>query len=153
ANQVEVVQRHGRDRHTAYLHGFQYGVRIERSGAADVDADFEQLGDRDFGREFPRYRPTRLAIADRAQLLPQRALVDFGDDAVGRIIEGRQFLLELRDHFVRLGQRFYQPAIRLDREPPLGQPFEDFVLRIEGRLAAERLDLETEDLQTATARH
>src|SRR3954451_7122787 len=59
-----VERRHAHD-HAAHCDRLEHGVRIERTGAADVDADVFETRDGGGGRELEGDRPAGVA-ADRA---------------------------------------------------------------------------------------
>ena len=83
---VLVVQRGVRHHHAADGDRLQLGDRGERAGAADLDRDVVEGGDRLLGREFVRDRPARRA-ADEAEAVLQREVVDLVDHAVDVVVE------------------------------------------------------------------
>jgi len=68
-NQLLIVQRRELHRRAADLHRLEDRVRVERTRAPDVHLDAQEPRDRDVRRELSRDGPTRLAPADRAELL------------------------------------------------------------------------------------
>src|SRR2546428_9552186 len=66
--QREVVERGGRHRHAPDLDRLEYGVGVERAGAAHVDADLLEPRDPHLGGELAGDGPARLAVAHGSQL-------------------------------------------------------------------------------------
>ena len=64
---VLVVERRLFHRDAAHLHGLQDGVRVQRAGTSDVDADVQQACDRPLRRELPGDGPARLS-SDEAEV-------------------------------------------------------------------------------------
>ncbi len=151
-DQLGVVQRGVGDGDATDLDRLEHRIRIERAGPAHVDADLEQLRDLHFGRELARHRPARLAVADRAQLGVERALVDFDGDTVGAVVERREQGLELGDGLVGGGEVVDACVVRFDRQSPFPQLLQQLVLRVDPELQAGGFDLESEDAQSAGAR-
>ena len=77
--------------------GSSDGPGIERAGAAHVDLDLLEPGDRDLGRELPGDGPARLAPAHDAELAVKRKPVHLDHHAVGLERQARYQLLEARD--------------------------------------------------------
>ena len=151
-DQLGVVQRRIRHGNAADLDRLEHGIRVQRAGASYVDADLEQPGDLYLGREFARDGPARLAIADGAQLGPQRALIDFDGHAVRAVVEAGEEGLEFLDRLVRFPEVLHPSVMRLDRQPPLQQGLQQLVLGIDAEFLSGRFDLEGEHAQTTGAR-
>ena len=83
---VFVVERREADGGAADVHGLEDGVGVEAAGAADVDADVEELRRRLDGRELVGDGPARLA-SDEAKALLEGEVVDLDDDAVDFVWE------------------------------------------------------------------
>ncbi len=131
-NQVEIVERGELDRGATDLDGFQHGVRIERAGAADVDADAEEAGDGDIGRELPGDCPARFASADDAELLLERQRVDFDHTAVDREVErGADAMLHLVGPGCDVGERAAAGPVGSDRDAPARKRVQEIPLGAE----------------------
>ena len=97
-------------------------------------------------------RPARLAIPDRAQLRVQCERVDLHHHAVGPVVERRENCFEARDLLVRLSQIGDELVVRLHRESPLAELFQQFVLRGDGKRVPGSLDVEAKDPEAPAAR-
>ncbi len=131
---VLIVQGRPADHDTAHRHRLQHGIGGDRAGAADIGADFQQLGDRPLGGEFMGDGPAR-AAADLAQaLLPVEPvdLVDHAVDVVGQAgAVGAQGVTEI----AQLGGAVAHLGARIDLEAPGAELFEKFPMGSADRLA------------------
>src|SRR5690606_30513994 len=84
---VAVVQRGARDGGAGQLHRGELGDGGEHAGAADLDADGEQLGFGALGGEFVGHGPAR-GLGGGAGLALQGERVEFDHRTVGRVGEG-----------------------------------------------------------------
>ena len=109
--------------HAADGDRLQLGDRRQRAGAADLDRDVVEGGDRLLGRELVRGRPARRA-ADEAEAVLQREVVDLVDHAVDVVVEVGALLRQLVVEFERVVQRLGDAGLGIDREAPLLQPVE-----------------------------
>ena len=120
---LRVVQRRPRDRRAGQEHRLEHGVRRHRAGAADVDADLEQLRRRLLRRELVGEGPAR-KLRRRAGLLAPRDVVQLDDDAVGlerQVVPRVDPLAAERDHRV---DAVAAPPVRLDRQRPARERLE-----------------------------
>ena len=122
------MERGPRYCHPSYLHRIENGVRVQRAGASDVDADVAEFGDGYLGCEFTGYRPARLASADHSQTLAQLETVYLHYHAVGLEIETRDASLEFLDDGLGFGERLHGSSMRCDGKPPRCQQVQRLVL-------------------------
>ncbi len=131
---VEIMQRRVLDHDAADRHRFELGHRRERAGAADLDLDVLDDGQRLLGGKFVRDRPARRARHEAETLLPVEA-VDLVDDAVDVVIERGALRFDLaveRQQFLDRAADFGQ---RIGLEAARCEPFDHAGLRVRRHLA------------------
>ncbi len=117
--------------------GSSYGVRVEGAGAADIDADIQEAGHGDIGREFPGDGPPGFAAADHAELLLERERVGFNDAAIDREVEsGADPVFDLVGPGRDLGERGAPGPVRGHGDAPASQRVQQVPLRAEGEARA-----------------
>ena len=116
------------------MHRLQLGDGSERAGASDRDRDAVQHGLGLLGRELVGDGPARRPAGGAQALLPVEA-VDLEDDTVDLEVERGPHSLDLPMERARLVKTGATPGVRGEREPPGGEPREDFALPLPQRLA------------------
>ena len=135
---VLVVQRGVRDHDAADGDRLQLGDRRQRAGAADLDRDVVERGDRLLGRELVRDRPARRA-ADETEAVLQREVVDLVDHAVDVVVEVGALLRQLVVERERVVQGLGDAGLGIDREAPFLQPLDRLGMQL--RLVVPALHL------------
>ena len=128
ADIVLVMERRLFHRDAAHLHGFQYGVWVQRAGASDVDADAEQPRHGALRRELPGDGPARLpSYEPEVPLVVQP--VDLHDDAVRLVVLVVAFAHPALVVGGDVVGRFEARDLRVDPEAELPQPLHRLPVR------------------------